>query len=335
MARERPPLPPIEIPDWIAALPKAELHLHLEGTATAETLFELAKARGRPGPSLEEIRGKIRYKSFFGFLLAFKYVVGQLNDPEDYAFLFRRMVGELDRQNVRYAEVMYSAGGVLLRKMDPDRIFAGLREEQERLRPKHNVEIRWLIDAVRNFGKGQVEKTADYAIKWKRSDETVVGFGIGGEERLGPAKWFRKPFDRAREAGLRISVHAGETAGPKSIWSAIKNLGAERIGHGLSAFKDPELIAYLKENRIPLEMSPVSNYRTGALYQHRKSDDLAAHPIAEYHRQGVIVTLNTDDPGLFDTTLNEEYARLHAAGMSQEELVAVSKNGHRAAFSRA
>ena len=332
MARKRPPLPPIEIPEWIAALPKAELHLHLEGTATAEILFELAKERGHEGLSLEKIRDKIRYKSFLGFLFAFKYVVGQLNDPEDYAFIFRKMVEELDRQNVRYAEVMYSAGGVLLRKMDPDRIFAGLREEQERLRSKHNVEIRWLIDAVRNFGKGHVEKTADYAIKWKNSDETVVGFGIGGEERVGPAKWFRKSFDRAREAGLRIAVHAGETAGPKSIWSAIRNLGAERIGHGLSAFKDPELLAYLKENKIPLEMSPVSNYRTGALYQHRKSDELTAHPIAEYHRQGIIVTLNTDDPGLFDTTLNEEYARLHAVGMTLGELTAIARAGAAQAF---
>ncbi len=332
MARERPPLPPVEVPEWIARLPKAELHLHLEGTVTPEKLAELARLRGRTAPPLEQVRKKLRYQSFIGFLLAFRYVVGQLNDPEDYAFLLRKTVEELDEQNVRYAEIMFSAGGVLLRKKDPDRIFAGLREEQERLRGKHQVEIRWLIDAVRNFGRKHVQATADCAIRWKRADPTVVGFGIGGHERLGPARWFRKPFDRAREAGLHIAVHAGETSGPKSIWSAIRLLGAERIGHGLSAFKDPELVAYLREKKSPLEMCPVSNYRTGALYQHTKSDDLASHPIADCHRQGAIVTLNTDDPGLFDTTLTQEYARAHGAGLTREELTAIARAGMSEAF---
>ena len=332
MARARAPLPPVEVPGWIAELPKAELHLHLEGTATAEKLAELARERGRKSPSLEKLRKKLSYKSFLGFLLAFRYVVQQLNEPEDYAFLLRKTVEDLDRQNVQYAEIMYSAGGVLLRGQDPDRVFAGLREEQERLRGKHKVEIRWLIDAVRNFGIGHVDNTAKYAIKWKKNDPTVAGFGIGGDEWLGPARWFRKSFDRARAAGLRIAVHAGETSGPKSIWSAIKNLGAERIGHGLSAFKDPELIAYLKEHKIPLEMSPVSNYRTGALSKHMRSDDLNSHPIAAYHRQGVIVTLNTDDPGLFNTTLNEEYARARAMGLSREELTAIARAGAEQAF---
>lgn len=331
MAPARPPLPLLPVPGWIEKLPKAELHLHLEGVANAEILFELAQERGRD-TSLEKIRKKIRYKTFVGFLLAFRYVVQQLNDPEDYAFLLRKTVEQLDRQNVLYAEIMYSAGGVLLRKKDPDRIFAGLREEQERLRGKHNVEIRWLIDAVRNFGKGHVEAVANYAIKWKKSDPTVVGFGVGGEERLGPARWFRKSFDRARAAGLRIAVHAGETGGPKSIWQAIDDLGAERIGHGLAAFKDPELLATLKEKQITIECSPTSNVRTGALKKHTKSNELSSHPILAYHRQGIPVTLNTDDPGLFDTTLNQEYARAHAFGLTREELIRMTENAFQESF---
>jgi adenosine deaminase len=332
VAPARPPLQLLPVPEWIEKLPKAELHLHLEGVANAEILFALAQERGRKVLSVEALQKKLSYKNFLGFLLAFKYVVGQLNEPEDYAFLLRKTVEALDRQNVLYAEIMYSAGGVLLRKKDPDRIFAGLREEQERLRGKHKVEIRWLIDAVRNFGKGHVEATADYAIKWKKADPTVVGFGVGGEERVGPAKWFRKSFNRAREAGLRIAVHAGETGGPKSIWQAINDLGAERIGHGLAAIKDPELLAYLKEKQITIECSPTSNVRTGALKQHTKSDKLSSHPILAYHRQDIPVTLNTDDPGLFDTTLNQEYARAHALGLTREELITITKNAFQESF---
>ena len=332
MAKPRPPLELLSVPGWIQKLPKAELHLHLEGVVNAEMLAALAAERGRESPPLEKLRQKLSYKTFVGFLLAFKYAVGQLNDPEDYAFLLRKTVEELDRQNVRYAEIMYSAGGVLLRKKDPDRIFAGLREEQERLRGKHKVEIRWLIDAVRNFGKKHVDAVADYAIKWKKSDPAVAGFGIGGEERIGPAKWFRKSFDRAREAGLRIAVHAGETGGPKSIWQAINELGAERIGHGLAAFQDPELVACMKEKQIVLECCPTSNYLTGALKQHTKSDGLTAHPMVDYHRQGLCVTLSTDDPGFFYTTLNQEYARAHALGLTREELLAISENAFQTGF---
>lgn len=326
------PSSPVEIPQWIASLPKAELHLHLEGTATAETLAALAQARRRESPPLEALQKKLRFHNFLGFLLAFKYVVEQLQEPTDYGFLLQRLMQNLHGQNVKYAEVTLAGGGVLVRKLDFDRVMEALLEEQERTLSECPVEIRWVVDAVRNFGTAHVEEVAGYALGWAKRSDKVVAFGIGGDERLGPARWFRKTFDKVREAGLHVTVHAGETGGPNSIWQALRDLGAERIGHGLSAFKDPELVAYLNERQIPLEVCPMSNLRTGALRQHTKSNDLAAHPILDYVRHGLCVTLNTDDPGIFDTRLNGEYARAETIGLTREELIRVAETSFQSVF---
>jgi adenosine deaminase/aminodeoxyfutalosine deaminase len=320
----------LPVPTWIEQLPKAELHLHLEGAATAETLARLARRTGRTPAELDDIRGRLAYSDFLGFLVAFKYVSEQLRTPEDYAFLLRELLSRLQPQNVLYAEITLAAGVVLWKRQDLDAVFTALRQAVETTQKSYPIAVRWIFDAVRNFGPEHVDRVADCALRWK--DAGVVGFGVGGDEQRGPAELFRATFDRVRAAGLHVTVHAGETAGPDSIWAAIRSLGAERIGHGLAAFLDAKLIEHLRQAKIPLEVCLSSNQRTGALRQHTGSDELENHPVVGYQRQGLRVTLSTDDPGLFDTTLNREYALAHRLGLTRTELASISEQAFSSAF---
>ena len=319
----------LAVPDWIARLPKAELHLHLEGAATPEFIVALARRRGQP-LELEEGRAHFCFSDFMGFLLAYKWVCEQLRAPEDYALLLRDVAERLRRQNVLYVELTLSAGVVLWKKQDLDATCEALFKAADEVRREHGLEVRWILDAVRNFGPEHVARVAESALRWK--DAGVVAFGIGGLEEQGPAALFRATFDKVRAAGLHVTVHAGETDGPESIRAALDALGAERIGHGLAAFRDPELVARLAEHRIALEVCPTSNLRTGALAQQTGSDDLKRHPLFDYVRGGLRVTLNTDDPGFFDTDLNREYALAHQLGLSPKELLRVAETAFDAAF---
>lgn len=328
------------VPAWLERLPKAELHLHLEGAATPEVLVALAQERGRQ-LSLAEAQRRFSYRGFWGFLLAFKWVSEQLQAPEDYAFLLRDLLARLHRQNVLYAEITLSAGVVLWKRQDVDAVFVALRDAAEEARAQHSaegpersrgVEVRWIFDGVRNFGAEHVALVAECALRWK--DAGVVGFGIGGDEQGGPPELFQATFDKVRAAGLHVTVHAGETAGPESIWGALRILGAERIGHGLAAFRDPELVDTLAREQIPLEVCPTSNLRTGALAQHTGDPDQSGrwHPLVDYCRRGLRVTLNSDDPGLFATTLTGEYALAHRLGLERAELVRVAEAAFQSAF---
>lgn len=319
----------LAVPAWIARLPKAELHLHLEGAATPEFIVKLARRRGQ-SLALEEARRRFRFSDFTGFLLAYKWACEQLRAPEDYALLLRDVAARLREQNVLYVELTLSAGVLLWKKQALDATCEVLFKATEELRREQGLEVRWILDAVRNFGAEHVARVAESALRWK--DAGVVAFGIGGLEEQGPAALFRATFDKVRAAGLHVTVHAGETDGPESIRAALDALGAERIGHGLAAFRDPELVARLKEQRIALEVCPTSNRRTGALRQQTGSDDLKRHPLFDYVRGGLRVTLNTDDPGFFDTDLNREYALAHQLGLSREELLRVAATAFGAAF---
>jgi len=319
----------LAVPEWIARLPKAELHLHLEGAATPEFIVGLARRRGQ-SLALEEVRERFRFSNFAGFLWAYKWACEQLRAPEDYALLLRDVAGRLRAQNVLYAELTLSAGVVLWKKQDLDATCAALFQAAEEARREQGLELRWILDAVRNFGAEHVARVAETALGWK--DAGVVAFGIGGLEEQGPAGLFRATFDKIRAAGLHVTVHAGETDGPESIRAALDALGAERIGHGLAAFRDPELVARLKEQRITLEVCPTGNLRTGALEQQTGSDDLRRHPLFGYARGGLRVTLNTDDPGFFETDLNREYALAHQLGLSREEILRVAETAFDSAF---
>lgn len=298
-------------------LSKAELHLHLEGSITQETMAQLA-----PEASADEIRERFSFCNFAGFLECFKWVAERLRSPEDYALVTRRLAQSLEQQNVRYAEVTLSAGVVLWKGQD----FAGIYEAVRREAQRSPVRISWNLDAVRHFGPERAIEVARLAAE--RVGDGVVSFGIGGDEERGPAEWFTEAYRFARASGLRLTAHAGETAGPESVWGALR-LGAERIGHGIRAVEDPALVRHLRDENIPLEICISSNVATGAV------PSLAAHPVRKLYEAGVPIVLNTDDPGLFDTTLVKEYELAASAfGFSEAELDEIARNGFQYAFER-
>jgi adenosine deaminase/aminodeoxyfutalosine deaminase len=232
---------------FVLALPKAELHLHLEGSIEPPTLLELRQRHGMESASLAEVEQLYNYKDFAGFLSAFKDVTGHLRTPEDYELITYRLMERLKAQNVLYAEVMVSVGVCLWRKQDFPAIFEGLERGRQRGEKDFGISVLWIFDAVRQFGAEKAQSVVDLAIQFR--ERNVVGFGIGGDERAGPPEWFTAVYARAAENGLHLTAHAGESAGPESIWGAL-NLKAERIGHGLTAGQDAELIEELAERQV-------------------------------------------------------------------------------------
>jgi aminodeoxyfutalosine deaminase len=315
---------PSEPSRFILALPKAELHLHLEGSIEPATLLELRQRHGMDGASLAEVEQLYNYKDFSGFLAAFKDVTGHLRAPEDYELITYRLMERLKAQNVLHAEVIVSVGVCLWRKQDFAAIFEGLERGRQRGERDLGVSLLWIFDAIRQFGAEKAQSVLDLAIQFH--DRNVVAFGIGGDERAGPPEWFAGVYTRGADAGLHLTAHAGESAGPESIWGAL-NLKAERIGHGLTAGQDPELIEELAERQVPIESCVSSNLRTGCCAE------LTQHPVRRYFDQGLMLTLNSDDPAMFRTSLIEEFALVQEAfGFTDEHLRELARNSFEASF---
>ena len=301
--------------DFLLEMPKAELHLHLEGSIEPETLHELD-----PTTPVEEFRALYAYANFDGFLKAFGAIGKRLRSPEDYALITRRLLERLAAQNVRYAEIILAAGVVLWKGQEFAPIFDAVRAAGA----NSPVEVHWILDAVRQFGVEQAMQVAEWAAE--RVDDGVVAMGIGGSEERGPAEWFTEVFAFAKRAGLRLTAHAGEGTSAQSVWAALE-LGAERIGHGISAIEDPNLLRHLRDRDIPLEISITSNLVTGVV------KCVEEHPVRRLFDAGVPIVLNTDDPAMFGCTLVGEY-RLAARdfGFSEAELRRIAENGFRYAF---
>jgi aminodeoxyfutalosine deaminase len=309
---------------FILLLPKAELHLHLEGSIEPSTLLELRQRHGVDRASLAEVDQLYNYKDFAGFLSAFKDVTGHLRTPEDYELITYRLMERLKVQNILHAEVIVSVGVCLWRKQDFVAIFEGLERGRARGEKDFGISLLWIFDAVRQFGAEKAQNVLDLAIQFQ--DRNVVAFGIGGDERTGPAEWFAGVYARGLEHGLHLTAHAGENAGPESIWGAL-NLKAERIGHGLTAEKDPELIEELAERQIPIEICVTSNLRTGCCAE------LTQHPVRRYFDQGLMLTINSDDPAMFRTSLVAEYALVQDAfAFTDEHMRELARNSFEASF---
>jgi aminodeoxyfutalosine deaminase len=303
--------------DFLLKLPKAELHLHLEGSVEPETLRELD-----PLTPLDELRSLYTYHSFDDFLKAFGAVGKRLRGPEDYALITARLLERLAAQNVKYAEIILAAGVVLWKGQEFAPIFDAVHDAAA----GSPVEVRWILDAVRQFGAHHVLRVAELAAE--RAGRGVVAFGIGGSEERGPAEWFGEAFTFARRCGLRLTAHAGEGTSARSVWAALE-LGAERIGHGIAAIDDPVLVAHLRDHAIPLEVCVTSNLVTGVVKR------LEDHPLRRLYDAGVPIVLNTDDPAMFRCSLLGEYRlAADAFGFTRQELCGVAENGFRFAFSR-
>jgi aminodeoxyfutalosine deaminase len=315
---------------FIQSLPKTELHVHLEGSIQPETLRELARVKGRLQDETESwIREhsarRFRYGSLRDFLQAFKLITLLLEGPADYAQATRRMIADLAAQRIRYAEITLSAGVILWKKQPIQAIFEAIREASREAESQHGLVVRWIFDAIRHFGLEHAREVLDWAANFR--DDGVVAFGIGGDEERGPAEMFRDVYQEARERGLHRTAHAGETGGPTSVAQAVELLGAERIGHGVSAASDAEVVALLRDRMVTVEVCPTSNVATGLL------PSVEAHPMPMFLEAGLRTTINSDDPALFGSTLEEELivcARVFR--LSDRQIVELLENSIRASF---
>ncbi|HEY3928532.1 MAG TPA: adenosine deaminase [Candidatus Koribacter sp.] len=328
-------------PEFLRSLPKAELHLHLEGTVDPATFAELSRRHPTTLQVLnnrykdvsdsgrvftkDEARALYEYKNFVGFLLAFKAVTERLRDPQDYELITYRMCEKLAREGCVYAEVYVSVGVIFWRGQEFDPLFEGMERGRERGEHDFGVKVRWIFDAVRHFGPEEAHKVVAKAIQLR--DRNVIAIGIGGDEARGPASNFVEVFAEAAKHGLHLTAHAGESTGPESIWSALRDLHAQRIGHGLHAIDDPALVAHLAATQTPVEICVTSNFKTGCCRS------LADHPVRKLFDAGVKITLATDDPEMFHTTLTREYGLLrdHFA-FTEEELRQLARNSFQSSF---
>jgi adenosine deaminase/aminodeoxyfutalosine deaminase len=319
-----------DIAAFIQRLPKAELHLHLEGTVAPSTLVELSR-RHDPSPlTLAQAEGIYHFTDFTGFIEAFKAVTRQLIGPDDYELVAWRMMQRLSEQGVVHAEVYISVGVIYMwRNHDPrcfEPIFEGLERARERAERELGLSLYWIFDAVRHFTVEEAGVVFRKAAEMRPRYPSIIGIGLGGDERRCGSEPFRDFYAKARDAGLRLTNHAGETTGPEAIREAL-SIGSERIGHALSAIQDPGLMDELKARKIPLELNPTSNVRTG------ECPSFAAHPLRRYFDAGLLVTLNSDDPAFFGSNVANEYLLAHTEQeFTREELAELAANSIRASF---
>jgi aminodeoxyfutalosine deaminase len=308
---------------FLRQLPKAELHLHLEGSIEPATLLELRRGHGEH-VTRAEVDALYRYDDFPGFLQAFKNITEHLRTSEDYELITYRLMQRLKEENVLHAEVNVSVGVCLWRKQDFAAIFEGLDRGRARGERDFGISLLWIFDSVRQFGPEAAQQVFELAVQYH--DRGVVAIGIGGDEQKGPPELFRDAYAWAADHGMHLTAHAGENGPPESVWGAL-NLRAERIGHGLTAFHDPDLIEELSERQIPVEICLTSNLRTGLC------PSLTEHPAKSYFDHGLMITLNSDDPAMFGTTLAREYQLAQQTfGFTDEHLRELARNSFEASF---
>jgi aminodeoxyfutalosine deaminase len=321
-----------EIKLLLRKLPKAELHLHLEGTLLPHRIVSLAQKYSVP-VDWNEIHSRYSTRNFTQFLELYKWATSFLREPEDYALLAEDAAAALHEQGIVYAELTLSAGVMLLRKQNVTANFTALRDVfHHRAQSGTGPQVQFIFDAVRQFGAAPAMEVARMAADLR--SKGVVAFGLGGDELSVPLSEFYSAYSYAAEYGLHLLAHAGETGGPEQIKDAIDILHAERIGHGIAALRSTALMNTLAARKIPLEICPTSNLRTNALNIQLNSAtcDLSQHPLPRFFAHGIPVTLSTDDPAMFHTTLVEEYSAALQMGLSFANLLVINRTAFEHAF---
>ncbi|MEU3171735.1 adenosine deaminase [Streptomyces sp. NPDC007000] len=315
--------------DFIAGLPKAELHVHHIGSASPRIVSELAARHpdSRVPVDPEALAGYFTFTDFAHFIDVYLSVVDLIRTPEDVRLLTYEVARELARQQVRYAELTITPFSSTRRGIDARAFMEAIEDARKAAESEFGTVLRWCFDIPGEAGLEAAEETTRLATDDRLRPEGLVSFGLGGPEIGVPRPQFKPYFDRAIAAGLHSVPHAGETTGPGTVWDALVDLRAERIGHGTGAARDPELLAHLAERRIALEVCPTSNIATRVVTR------LDEHPIREFARAGVLVTVNSDDPPMFGTDLNTEYAiAARLLDLDEEGLAALAKNAVEASF---
>jgi aminodeoxyfutalosine deaminase len=317
-----------DLSTFIAGLPKVELHVHHVGSASPRIVAELAaRHEGRtPVPAdPAALSDYFAFRDFAHFIEIYLSVVDLIRDPTDVWILTHEVARELARQQVRYAELTVTPYSHVHRGIPAPAFCEAIEDARLRAEADFGIELRWCFDIPGEAGLPAAEETLRIALV-ERPDG-LISFGLGGPERGVPRPQFKPYFDKARAAGLRSAPHAGETTGPATIWDALHELGAERIGHGISAVQDPRLLAYLAERQIGMEVCPTSNVRTRAVRS------IEEHPLRTMVDAGLLITINSDDPPMFGTTLNDEYAvAARLLGGGAEDLTRLARNAVTASF---
>ncbi len=316
-----------ELDEFIVRMPKVELHLHLEGAIAPRTLLELARQNGveLPARDIAGVEQLFRYRNFSEFLTVFMAMARAIVRGEDFARLAYELGMDLAAQQVRYAEVMISPMQHIRRGMDLYEAIAGTAEGFARVERETGVRIRIALDHGRQYGPDLAWQVLEIARKAQPLG--VIGWSIGGNEVGYPPEPFAEVFAAARAAGLGLMAHAGEVVGPQSVWGAIESLGVSRLGHGIRSVDDPELITALARRGVVLDVCPSSNLYTGAVAS------WAEHPLRQLYDAGVTVTINSDDPTFFNTTITEEYRRaVTHFGFGADDLACMVRNAAKSAF---
>jgi adenosine deaminase len=312
---------------FIRSMPKVELHLHLEGAIPPEILLAQIHRKGSEPAirTIEDLRKRLTCTDFENFIDIWIWKNTFIKEEKDFEAIAYGVLAGLSRQNVKYVEAFYGPGDYHRHGLAVEAITESIIRGKARAERDFGIRCQLIVDLIRDHGP---------EIGLRRLDEVtpflgqgVVGIGIGGSEQLFPALPYAEVFREARRRGFRLTAHAGEVAGADSIRSAVQHLGVDRIGHGLRAYEDPGVVAMLRDRRIPLEMCVISNVKTGVC---RSIED---HPIKDYFKQGLMVTVNSDDPTMFNATLTDEYLALaRNLGFTLEEIRQVALNGIEASF---
>ena len=313
--------------DFIVGMPKAELHLHLEGAIPIETLYGFARRAGAGSgvSNIEELRAKLAYRDFEHFIETWTWKNTFIRYYEDFEVMAYEVLRSLREENIRYVEAHYSPGDYHRQRLKTEGITEHILMGVERADQDFGIKCGLIIDLVRDHGPDigmiRLNEATPYLGKG------VIGVGIGGSEKEFPPGLHADVYRTARSRGFHLTAHAGEAAGPEYIREAVEELGVERIGHGVRAWENPEVVALLRDMRMPLEMCVISNVRTGVV------ESVAAHPVRAYFERGLFITVNSDDPVMFDTTLTDEYlALVGELGFSLYEAREIALNAVRASF---
>lgn len=309
-------------------LPKAELHVHLEGSIEPATVVELAARHGVRLTS-DDTAPRFAPGTFAQFIENFIWITSFLRGPADYALIARRFAENLQRQNVWYAEVTLSIGVMFRRNQDPAENFAALRDAAAEV---PGVKLKYIFDAVRQWGAAPAMQVARIAAELRSPD--IIAYGIGGDELGLPTIDLRPVYDFVASQGMHRLIHAGEIGGPELVREAVELLGAERIGHGIAVMRDERTMDFIAARNIPLEVCPTSNLRTGALARQTGREDAGypQHPLPSFLRRGLPVNLSSDDPAMFETTVSDEYAHMHRAGLTPGEIVQLAAASFQQSF---
>ena len=305
--------------DWLASLPKVELHVHLEGSIPIDALWELVVKYGgdKEIPNKEALGSKFQYKDFPHFIQTWVWKNQFINQYEDLEFIAEHVARDWAAQNIKYVETFCSPGDFHKKGLETQKILEAIRTGLDKVR---GIKVNIVPDMIRDFGP---ERAADVLEDVHEARSLgLIGVGIGGSEQAFPPEPFERVYERARELEFKTSAHAGEAAGSESIWGAIKVLEVDRIGHGTRAIEDPALIEYLSTKKIPIELNPISNVKTAVI------PSIESHPVRTYWDAGIPISINTDDPKMFGNSLADEFEALQTHhGFTNDEIKSVILQG--------